>query len=254
MSRLVFRTSSLLLIIMLCFLLCILSFVGGLALGLPSAASEVATDQSSSDSREEGGGGAARRARNDTGTTLGLQAGRIVAKPIDLASRFTQGKVAQAGGASGVPTGFVNAEVDRQARSADHSVEAVNDTVRNSVTGQSAEGKAGDTKPPTVPVLKAEAAPNVVQTMFTLELGAFHTTSDAQAFASTILARGYPVEIIEQTTADGTVISRVESGRFADRALANETQKQIQTQLGLGATIVPAPRPTSSTPARPSPG
>jgi hypothetical protein len=249
MSRMVFRKSSVFIMAVLCFLLCVLSFVGGLALGLPASASEAAMEGSSPAS--EGGGGAGSRGRNEVGTALGLQAGRIAGKPIELASRFTQGQVARGGGALGLPpglnaAGLVNSEVDRQARFTDHVVEGVNDAVRNGVAGQAGETKTSET----VPIIKANIAPNAAQTMFTLELGAFHTAADAQIFAHTVLARGYPVEIIEQTGADGAVISRVESGRFVDRALAAEMQKQLQRQVGLGAMIVPAPRPTP--PAQPS--
>jgi cell division septation protein DedD len=158
-----------------------------------------------------------------------------VAKPVDLLSSLVQRKITTGGGAlpgGAVAANALNAEVSRQSREADRTVEAVNDGVRNSVTGKS------DTAGP-IPTSKVAAA-NPAPTLFTLELGAFHTAADAQAFARNVGARGYPVEIVEEASNDGGTVSRVRSGHFSDRTLAADMQKKLEDTAGLGATIVQA--------------
>jgi cell division septation protein DedD len=171
--------------------------------------------------------------------------GQQAKRPLGTLSKILQAQATRAGAALPLPpglnpTGFVKGELDRDMKTANKPAGALRDGVQDMISRPSAPNVA-TTSIATTKV--ASQAPSSAVTMFTLELGTFHTESDAQDLARMLSDKGYSVEIIQEATADGGVVLRVHSGRFPDRLLAGQMQKTLETDVGLGATIVAVPHP-----------
>lgn len=97
-------------------------------------------------------------------------------------------------------------------------------------------------QPPTpIPVTgEAAARGGKAAPPLTLELGAFQSSGAAQAVARAAASSGLPVEITEEPMPDGATLWHVRTGRYADRALANQAAWALERQAGggLGATVV----------------
>lgn len=193
-TRLVFGRVSLLVFECLCLVLCGLSFVLGLAIGLPA-------------------GPAGLRPPPPLATADSTPASPAPASPAPASSTA----------ASPTPASSTAAAVG-----------------------------AGATPAPIPVTTRAAARTGKAEPPLTLELGSFQSSAGAQAFARAAAMRGLPVEIAEEPMPDGATLWHVRTGRYADRALADQAVWALERQVGggFGAAVVPLAMAAMDAPAR----